>query len=35
MNSTLKSMKYSPRLEDTIDESQEEESPLNRKEVKS
>jgi len=28
-------MKYSPRLEDTIDESQEEESPVNRKEAKS
>lgn len=35
MNSTLKSMKYSPRLEDTIDESQEEDSPQNRKEAKS
>lgn len=35
MNSTMKSMKYSPRLEDTIDESQEEESPQNRKEAKS
>jgi hypothetical protein len=28
-------MKYSPRLEDTIDESHEEESPMNRKEAKS
>ena len=35
MNSTLKSMKYTPRLEDTIDESFKEESPSNIKEPRS